>query len=178
MIQWISRMLVPLIISYIVGFGLLSKRPIFDDFLAGAKDGIRTAADILPTLVGLMTAVGVLRTSGFLDAVSGWLTTPAQWLHLPAPLIPLTLVRLISNSAATGLFRNGSIYHDELYRDCILLYQHLFWIRSCYKITLYIARRNDCNNSGNCGKYIFGSKMKKSKQFTISQNRHNLVRIF
>ena len=63
MIQWISRMLVPLIISYIVGFGLLSKRPIFDDFLAGAKDGIRTAADILPTLVGLMTAVGVLRTS-------------------------------------------------------------------------------------------------------------------
>ena len=103
MIQWISRMLVPLIISYIVGFGLLSKRPIFDDFLAGAKDGIRTAADILPTLVGLMTAVGVLRTSGFLDAVSGWLTTPAQWLHLPAPLIPLTLVRLISNSAATGL---------------------------------------------------------------------------
>ena len=68
MIQWISRMLVPLIISYIVGFGLLSKRPVFDDFLNGAKNGIYTATDILPTLVGLMTAVGVLRSSGFLDA--------------------------------------------------------------------------------------------------------------
>ena len=103
MIQWISRMLVPLIISYIVGFGLLSKRPVFDDFLKKNKNGIYTATDILPTLVGLMTAVGVLRSSGFLDALSVWLTVPAQWIHLPAPLIPLTLVRLVSNSAATGL---------------------------------------------------------------------------
>lgn len=103
MIQWISRMLVPLTVSYIVGFGILSKRPVFDDFLTGAKEGIRTAADILPTLIGLMTAVGVLRASGFLDSLSSVLAAPAMWLHLPAPLIPLTLVRLISNSAATGL---------------------------------------------------------------------------
>lgn len=103
MIQWISRILVPLIVSYIVGFGILSRRPVFDDFLTGAKEGIRTIVNILPTLIGLMTAVGVLRSSGFLDVLSGWLSVPASWLHLPAPLIPLTLVRLISNSAATGL---------------------------------------------------------------------------
>lgn len=103
MIQWISRILVPLIVSYIVGFGILSRRPVFDDFLTGAKEGIRTIVNILPTLIGLMTAVGVLRSSGFLDVLSSWLSVPASWLHLPAPLIPLTLVRLISNSAATGL---------------------------------------------------------------------------
>lgn len=103
MIQWISYILVPLTVSYVVGFGLLSKRPVFDDFLSGAKNGIRTSADILPTLVGLMAAVGVLRASGFLDALSRWMAAPAAWLHIPAPLIPLTLIRLISNSAATGL---------------------------------------------------------------------------
>lgn len=103
MISWLSRILVPLIISYIVGFGLLSRRPVFDDFLAGAKEGMRTVTQILPTLIGLMTAVGVLRASGFLDTLGEWLAAPATWLHLPVPLIPLTLVRLISNSAATGL---------------------------------------------------------------------------
>ena len=103
MIQWISRILVPLIVSYIIGFGILSRRPVFDDFLTGAKEGIRTTVNILPTLVGLMTAVGVLRSSGFLDTLSNWLSVPATWLHLPAPLIPLTLIRLISNSAAIGL---------------------------------------------------------------------------
>ncbi len=103
MISWISRILVPLIISYIVGFGVLSKRPVFDDFLAGAKDGMKTAAELLPVLAGLLTAVGVLRASGLLEAVCSLLSAPAEWLHLPEPLIPLALVRLISNSAATGL---------------------------------------------------------------------------
>lgn len=103
MILWISRILIPLTISYIISFGLISGRPVFEDFLAGAKDGMKTVAGILPTLIGLMTAVGVLRTSGFLDALGSWLAVPAGWLHFPAELVPLTLVRLISNSAATGL---------------------------------------------------------------------------
>lgn len=103
MIVWLSRLLIPITVSYIVGFGLLSKRPVFDDFLEGAKDGMKTVAGILPTLIGLMTAVGVLRASGLLDALGSWLSVPARLLHLPAELVPLTLVRLISNSAATGL---------------------------------------------------------------------------
>ncbi len=103
MILWISEILVPLIVCYFVGFGLLSGRPVFDDFLAGAKDGMRTVAGVLPTLVGLMTAVGVLRASGLLEAAAGWLAAPAAAVHFPVELIPLTLVRLVSNSAATGL---------------------------------------------------------------------------
>lgn len=95
--------LISFVISYIIAFGLISRRPVFDDFLEGAKTGMKTVAGILPTLIGLMTAVSVLRTSGFLDALGGWLSTPASWLHIPEPLIPLTLVRLVSNSAATGL---------------------------------------------------------------------------
>lgn len=100
---WLSHGLIPFVVCYIVAFGLISKRPVFDDFLDGAKDGMKTVAGILPTLIGLMTAVGVLRTSGFLDALGGWLAVPAAWLHIPESLIPLTLVRLVSNSAATGL---------------------------------------------------------------------------
>lgn len=100
---WLSHGLIPFVVCYIVAFGLISKRPVFDDFLDGAKDGMKTVAGILPTLIGLMTAVGVLRASGFLDALGGWLAVPAAWLHIPESLIPLTLVRLVSNSAATGL---------------------------------------------------------------------------
>lgn len=103
MIQWMSRMLIPLIVSYVVGFGILSNRPVFEDFLAGAKEGIKIVADVLPTLIGLMTAVGVLRASGFLDALGSWLAVPASWIGIPAPLIPLVLIRMVSNSAATGL---------------------------------------------------------------------------
>lgn len=100
---FLSEFMVPLVIFYIVGFGILSGRPVFDDFLKGAAEGMKTVAGILPTLIGLMAAVGVLRASGFLDAVAGFLTVPAGWLRIPVPIVPVILVRLISSSAAVGL---------------------------------------------------------------------------
>ena len=102
-LAFFSNILVPLVLFYIIGFGVLSRRPVFDDFLKGAADGICTVAGILPTLVGLMTAVGVLRASGFLDFLGEVLTVPASFLHVPPPLVPLLIIRLISNSAAIGL---------------------------------------------------------------------------
>ena len=100
---FLSDLMVPLIIFYIVGFGILAKRPVFDDFLCGAKEGLCTVVKVLPSLVGLMTAVGVLRESGFLEFLSQVLEVPAASIGLPGPIIPIAIVRLISNSAAVGL---------------------------------------------------------------------------
>ena len=102
-IIFLSEAMVPLMIFYIVGFGLLSGRPVLDDFIDGAKDGMKTVAGILPTLVGLMVSVGVLRASGFLDFLGKMLMAPAALIHLPPQIVPVILVRLVSNSAATGL---------------------------------------------------------------------------
>ena len=43
------------------------KIPVYDTFVKGAKDGFLTVIKIMPTMVGLMVAVGVLRASGFLE---------------------------------------------------------------------------------------------------------------
>ena len=100
---FLSEAMVPLMIFYIVGFGLLSGRPVLDDFIDGEKDGMKTVAGILPTLVGLLVSVGVLRASGFLDFLGELLQMPAALLHIPPQIVPVVLVRLVSNSAATGL---------------------------------------------------------------------------
>ena len=79
------------------------KCKVYEEFVKGAKDGLRTVVGILPTLIGLMVAVGVLRASGFLEMlgkVLGQLTDP---IGFPADLVPLTIVRMFSSSAATGL---------------------------------------------------------------------------
>lgn len=102
-ILYISTYLVPLILFYIVGFAFLSKRPVFDDFIEGAKQGMKTVVQIMPTLIGLMTAVGVLRASGFLEFLSELLEKPAALLRIPGEVVPVILVRLVSSSAATGL---------------------------------------------------------------------------
>ena len=103
LIQYLSNLLVPLFVFYVVTLGAMKHRPVFSDFLRGAKDGLKITVDILPSLVGLLVAVSVLRASGFLDDVAEWLGKLIPETILPAATIPPLLVRLFSNSAATGL---------------------------------------------------------------------------
>ncbi len=98
----LSTFLIPVIIFYIVGFGIAQKSNVFDSFTKGARGGLETAVQILPTLVGLMVAVGILRASGFLDLVSQILGRVMGGVF-PAEVVPLSIVRLFSASAATGL---------------------------------------------------------------------------
>lgn len=103
LLLFLSDFMIPFLLFYIVGFGILMKRPVYDDFTKGAKEGLRTVVRILPTLIGLMIAVGVLRASGFLEWLGNLLGQFSEWVHFPAELLPVTLVRFFSSSAATGL---------------------------------------------------------------------------
>ncbi len=102
-ILYLSDYIIPFVIFYIVAFGMLMRRPVYDDFAEGAKEGAKTVFGILPTLIGLMTGVGVLRTSGLLDAVSGALGRWTQAAGLAPQLLPVAIVKLFSSGAATGL---------------------------------------------------------------------------
>ena len=95
--------MIPLIIFCIVGYGLLNRSNVYDDFVHGAADGLKTVIGILPTLIGLMMAVGILRASGFLDFLAGLLGILTEPLGLPAPVVPAAIVKMFSSSAATGL---------------------------------------------------------------------------
>lgn len=102
-LQFVSESIIPITIFLIISYGLLNRQNVYQDFLKGAKDGFFTVIDILPTLVGLMTAVGVLRASGFLDFFSEILKNLMGPLHFPTELIPISIVKMFSSSAATGL---------------------------------------------------------------------------
>ena len=100
---YLSDYIMPLIFFYVVGFGLLMKVPVYDEFVKGAKNGLSTVVSILPTLIGLMMGVGILRPAGALYAFVRMLLPLAELLHFPAELIPLSVVKMFSSSAATGL---------------------------------------------------------------------------
>ncbi len=102
-VMFLSKCMIPFVIVYIVGYGMLMKKQVYDDFVNGAKDGVKTVGGILPTLIGLMVGVGMLRASGFLDWLSGLFAHVAGFLHFPSELVGLVLVKMVSSSAATGL---------------------------------------------------------------------------
>ena len=99
----ISDIIIPILIFFIVGYGAVSGVKVYESFLKGAKDGLKIVVDIVPTLIGLLVAVGMLRASGFFDMLGRVLAPMTERVGLPAQLMPLLIVKLFSSSAATGL---------------------------------------------------------------------------
>lgn len=100
---YLSEMVVPFVVFTIVAYGISTKLNVYQVFINGAKRGIGTVLEIMPTLIGLMVAVGVLRASGFLDFLGEFVGHATDYIGFPSQLVPLAIIRMFSSSAATGL---------------------------------------------------------------------------
>lgn len=79
------------------------KVPVYDTFIKGAKKGFLAVIKIMPTLVGLMVAVGILRASGFQEMIANGIGRGTDRIGFTGELVSLTIVKMFSSSAATGL---------------------------------------------------------------------------
>ena len=101
-----SNFIIPVTVAGILAFGLYKKVDIFGVFLEGAKEGLKTAANIAPALIALMTCIGMLKVSGTLDILV-WVFSPlARLLALPQEVLPLAILRPISGSGALVIFND------------------------------------------------------------------------
>lgn len=96
LINYFSNLAIPLIFLIILFYGILEKKPVFDIFIDGAKEGIGIAIKILPTLVGLFVAIGALRSSGILDYIINLISPITNFLGFPKEVMPLAILRPIS----------------------------------------------------------------------------------
>jgi spore maturation protein SpmA len=98
-----------LIFSLIVGFLVLAARrrvTFYETFVEGAREGFSVAVGIIPYLVAMLVAVGVLRASGALDQALGAVRWAVSGLGLDGrwvDALPVALVRPLSGSGARGL---------------------------------------------------------------------------
>jgi len=98
-----------LIFSLVIGFMALGVRrrvPLYETFVEGAKEGFSVAVGIIPYLVAMLVAIGVLRASGVLDMVLEGARMAVAGLGLDARWIdglPTALVRPLSGAGARGM---------------------------------------------------------------------------
>ena len=104
MIDIISALPMPLILAAVGIVLLLGKQDRFDSFLTGARQGLQTAIQLLPTLCALIVGVSMLNASGAVALLSHLLSPLVSAIGVPADILPLLLTRPFSGSASTASF--------------------------------------------------------------------------
>ena len=155
--MYVTDFIVPLVIFGIVSYGVLMKVNVYDTFIKGAKSGFFTVIKIMPTLIGLMVAVGVLRASGFLDFLSGIIGQFTEYIGFPGELVPLTVVKMFSSSAATGLLLDAfKEYGTDSYIGLVASIsmsctETIFYDSQSHEDQIYSGGRHACDLCRACG---------------------------
>lgn len=99
----ISPWIIPGLMAGFLAFGVIRKVRIYEVFVDGAREGFQMAVKIIPFLVAILVAVGMLRASGLMEAMVGWLGQWTNKLGMPAEALPMALLRPLSGSGAYGI---------------------------------------------------------------------------
>lgn len=83
--------------------GLYRRVSVFDCFVSGAKEGLSTTVKVLPSLLGLLVAIGMLKASGALDFFLTLLSPISRFLRIPGEVMPLALMRPVSGSGSLAI---------------------------------------------------------------------------
>lgn len=95
--------IMPCILGFIVVYGLIKKVDVFDTFVSGAKESIKTIYNIAPTLIGLIVSVTMLKQSGAMTLLSDFMAPFTEKIGFPSELLPLSLLRPVSGGGSTAL---------------------------------------------------------------------------
>jgi spore maturation protein B len=142
----ISSFIIPGVMFFIVIYGMIKKQKVYDDFVNGAMGGLKTVIKVMPTLIGLMVAVGVLRESGFMDFLGKWIGKLTNPVGFPGELMPLTIVKIFSSSAATGMVLDifkeygPDSYMGKVTSIMMSCTETVFYTMSVYYITAKVTR--------------------------------------
>ncbi len=101
--QALSGWIVPGLMVSLLSFGIWKKVPVYEAFVNGAKEGFQVAIKIIPYLVAIMVAIGMLRGSGVMDLLGQAIGPYTAVLGLPVDALPMAILRPLSGSGAYGI---------------------------------------------------------------------------
>ena len=103
LVHTVSVWAIPLFLVAIPLYGLFKGVKVYECFVEGAKEGFQVAIRIIPYLVAILVAVGMLRGAGAIDLLARWLDPVLRFVGMPSEILPLALMRPLSGSGSMGI---------------------------------------------------------------------------
>ncbi|MPW25288.1 spore maturation protein [Alkalibaculum sp. M08DMB] len=111
MVNYLSNMVIPIIILSILLYGKKKKVNMYDVFAIGAKESINTALSVFPYLITMLIAISIFRSSGLLEFIISILSPILDFVNIPKEVFPLGIMRPISGSGSTAMLTDILINH-------------------------------------------------------------------
>lgn len=99
----LSYFFIPSIISIIIIYGLYKHVSIYESFIEGAKEGLKSAVEIMPFIIAIFVGIESIVSSGAMDFFETLFSPVFSLLHIPKELISLILLRPVSGSGSLVL---------------------------------------------------------------------------
>ena len=100
MINFLSSLIIPLLVLIIVLYGLYKKVDIYNVFVEGSKESFEIIYSMFPCLLAMIFGINIFLESGFLNYLSNFISPILDFLKIPFDLLPTILMRPISGSSA------------------------------------------------------------------------------
>lgn len=102
-LEFVSYLMIPLMILGIMVYGLIKKEKVYELFLEGVMDGLKVMLHIFPTLLSIMIAISIFKSSGGMEIITFLLTPISNFFGIPKEIMPIGIMRSISGGASVGL---------------------------------------------------------------------------
>ena len=101
-----THFVIPIVVLFIIFYGLIKDVEIYDVFLDGVKEGLGMALKIFPTMFAMVMSVDVLIKSNALNDLIILIEPVLGMLKFPKELVPMAVMRPISGGSALVLMNN------------------------------------------------------------------------
>ncbi len=103
---YISKLMIPLFVLFVIVYGLKKKVFIYDTFLEGAKEGLITAFNIFPSIIAMVFAINIFLNSNILNIIFQFLTPFLNIFNIPLNILPMAFIRPISGTASLAIMND------------------------------------------------------------------------
>ncbi len=96
----IGNYFIPGVIFVIMMVAIVKKVNVYDEFVAGAKEGFSMGISIFPYLIGMIFGINLLLKSEILDHLFFFLKPIFDMMKIPVEILPMAMIRPISGNAS------------------------------------------------------------------------------
>lgn len=157
----ISLFFIPAVLSIVIGYGIYKRAPVYDYFIVGVKDGLKSAVEILPFIIAIFVGIEAMVSSGAMNVLQDLAEPLFSLFGIPKELTSLIILRPVSGSGSMGMLEHvlAAYGPDSFIGRCASVMtgscETVFYVFAVYFGVTSVKRMRHCLPVGIVG-YIAG----------------------